>query len=107
MPYIITTSWYPTHKTQEVAEKYLEMLEKYPPDESLGEGIVPVAVTTNQQGIKTMGITEVKEGKLEEALASNRRSMVMYHDIEGFEYSVEVYMNVVEALEFIGMTLPG
>ena len=50
MPYIITTSWYPTHKTQEVAKKYLEMLEKYPPDESLGEGIVPVAVTTNQQG---------------------------------------------------------
>jgi hypothetical protein len=106
VPYVINTSWYPTHKTTEVAQKYFEMLEKYPSDDSLGEGVVPVAVTTTPQGIKTMGITEIKEGKLEEALTRFRESMVMFHDIEGFEYSIEVYMTVVEALGLIGMSLP-
>lgn len=106
MPYVIATTWYPTHKTTEVAQRYFEMLEKYPPDDSLGEGVVPVAVTTTPQGIKTMGITDVKEGKLEEALSRSRESMVMFHDIEGFEYSIEVYMTVVEALAMIGMSLP-
>ena len=35
MPYIITTSIYPTDKAPQVAEKYLEAIKKYPPDENL------------------------------------------------------------------------
>lgn len=100
------TSWYPSDKTTETANKYFEMLEKFPPDDSLGETVVPVAVTTTKKGIKTMGITEVKEGKLEEALTRTRESMVMFHSIKGFEYKVEVYSTVTEALGLIGMSLP-
>ena len=44
--YIITTSLYPTHKANEVAKKYFEMLAKYPPDESLGEATVQATVKT-------------------------------------------------------------
>jgi hypothetical protein len=106
MPYIITTTWYPSDKTTDAANRYFEMLEKFPPDDSLGEQVVPVAVTTTKKGIKTMGITEAKEGKLEEALTRGRNSMVMFHNIEGFEYTIEVYSTISEALTLIGMSLP-
>ncbi len=106
MPYIITTSWYPTDKSSEVAKRYFEMLEKYPADESLGEMIVPAAVTTTKQGIKVIVVSEIKEGKLEEALTYTGNQMAMFQDIVGFEYATRVYSLVTEALAMIGMSLP-
>ena len=104
MPYIVTHSWYPTHKVPEVAQRYLEVMEKHPADETLFEPIVPSSVKATERGIEVIGISLAKEGKLEEALSHIIQSMVMYHDIEGYEYSVEVQYTVVEALAFIGMS---
>ena len=104
MPYIVTHSLYPTHKIPEVAKRYLKVMEKFPPDETLSEVIVPASVKATERGIATIGISLVKEGKLEEALARTTQSMVMYHDIEGYEFSVEVQNTVSEALAFIGMS---
>ncbi|MFW9802807.1 MAG: hypothetical protein ACFFFC_09160 [Candidatus Thorarchaeota archaeon] len=104
MPYIVTYSLYPTHKIPEVAKRYLEVLEKFPPDETLSEQVVPASVKATERGIATIGISLVKEGKLEEALSRTTQSMVMYHDIEGYEFSVEVQNTVSEALAFIGMS---
>jgi hypothetical protein len=106
MPYIITTSLYPSHKAPEVAKRYLEALAKYPPDENLATQVVPAAVKSIHEGIKVIGIGEVKEGKLEEALTRTANMMVMFHGIEGFEYSTQIYYKVEEALEMIGMSLP-
>ena len=69
MPYIFTTSLYPSDKAPEVAKRYLEAIAKYPPDADLGTQLVPAAVTTTLQGIKVVGIIEVKKGKLEDAMA--------------------------------------
>jgi len=104
MPYIVVHSRYPTHKTPEVAKRYQEMLEKFPPDETLSKAVVPSSVKATEQGIAVMGISLVKEGKLEEALSRTTQMMVLYHDIEGYEYSVEVQNTVGEALAFIGMS---
>ncbi len=49
MPYVITRCWYPLHKAGEPGKKYLEALEKYPADESLGKELVPVAVTSSKE----------------------------------------------------------
>ena len=106
MPYLVTTSLYPSEKAPEVGAKYLEALEKYPPDESLATGTVPAAVTTTQKGIKVIGISDVKDGKLEEALRRARDFMVMFHSIVGFEYTVRVYSKVEEAMSAIGMDMP-
>ncbi|MFW9890540.1 MAG: hypothetical protein ACFFER_20390 [Candidatus Thorarchaeota archaeon] len=106
MPYIVTRTSYPTHKVPEVAKRYLEVMEKYPPDETLIEPVVPASVKATERGISTIGISLAKEGKLEEALSRTIQSMVMYHDIEGYEYSVEVQYTVVEALSYIGMSAP-
>ena len=106
MPYLITTSLYPSEKAPEVAKKYFEVLKKYPPDENLGNQLVPSAVKATHQGIQGIGITEVKEGKLEEALTRVVNMMAMLISIPGFEYKTEIHLTVVEALETIGMKLP-
>ena len=106
MPYLITTSIYPTDKATEVAEKYMEMLAKYPPDENLANEIVPAAVKTTHDGVKVIGILEVKQGKLEEALNRTVNQMVVFLNVVGFEYSIDVYLTVEEALATIGMSVP-
>ena len=106
MPYIVTDSRYPSNKATEVGTRYLEALAKYPPDESLTTEVVPAAVTTTHQGIKVIGISDVKDGKLEEALRRARDFMVMFHSIVGFEYTVRVYSKVEEAMASIGINMP-
>ena len=103
MPYIITTSMYPSDKGEEVAKRYLEAMAKYPPDASLGTQIVPAAVKTTLQGIKVIGITEVKKGKYEDALIRTENMMAMFFSIQGFEYTIDNYATVEEALKIIGM----
>lgn len=106
MPYLVTTSIYPSEQVQEVGARYLEALAKYPPDESLSTQVVPAAVTTTHQGIKVIGISDVKEGKLEDALRRAGDFMVMFQNIAGFEYKVRVYSKVEEAMASIGMDMP-
>ncbi|MFX1506709.1 MAG: hypothetical protein ACFFDC_11455 [Promethearchaeota archaeon] len=105
LPYIVIRSWYPTHKVPEVAQRYLEVLEKHPHDETLSESVVPASIKATERGIESIAIALAKEGKLEEALSSIIQSQVMYHDIEGYEYSVEVQYTAVEALAFVGISI--
>ena len=107
MPYIVTSSLYPSDKAMEVGKKYLEVLKKYPPDQTLGSELVPAAVKTTEQGIKVMSIVEVKKGKLEEALNRAINEMAMFLSIVGFEYSIDVHLSAAEAMATIGMSLPG
>ena len=67
--YIITTSSYPNDKVKEVANMYVKVVTKYPPDDSLGTPVVPVAVRSTLQGIEVTTVSEIKKGKLEDAIA--------------------------------------
>jgi hypothetical protein len=106
MPYLITTSLYPSEKAPEVATRYLEALTKYPPDESLGTETVPVAVKSTHQGIKGISISDVQKGKLDAAYTRAVNMMVMFQSIAGFVYTVEVYLKIEEAMSAIGMDMP-
>lgn len=106
MPYLVTTSIYPSDKATEVAERYFEALQKYPIDEDQVKELVPAAVKATNQGLKVMGILEVKEGKLEGALKRLTNFMVMFQTIPGFEYSIEINWSVEDALGLLGMELP-
>ena len=101
--YIITNSLYPNDKAKEVANMYLKMVTKYPDDASLGTRVVPVAVRTTLEGIKVMTITEIKKGKLEDALSFITNRLAMFMDIPGYRYAIKTYMNLEEALKTIGM----
>ena len=105
MPYIITKAWWPSDKTEEAVNKSFEVASKYRPDPSLSE-LVAQCIKASEKGIINLGIDEVKKGKLEEALTLTRKIAVEYHNITGFEYSIEVWSNAIEAFATIGRTPP-
>jgi len=106
MPYLVTKIVYPNEKGNEVAEKYLEALKKYPPDENVGVEVVPAAIKSSHEGMNVLSITEVKDGKIEDALKRTTSMMLMFRDIPGYRYSTQIYLKVEEALAFLGMSLP-
>ena len=106
MPYIVTTSTYPSDIATKAAERYFEALQKFPVDESHVKELVPAAVKATNKGLKVTGVLEVKEGQLEAALKRLTNFMVMFQTIPGFEYSIEINWKVEEALGLLGMELP-
>ena len=103
MPYIITKTWYPPSKTDEVAKRYLEVMKKYPPDESLSKHVVPAAVRSTKDGMETMVISEAVREKLGDALDLIQKRAVEFRDIEGHKYEIRTWFTLEEALTFIGM----
>jgi hypothetical protein len=106
MPYIFTTSSYPTDLRDEVVEAYFKMLKEMPFDKSLGKETIQVAVTTNTRGVESLSIMNVKEGKLTEAYLWTFKRMSYFQLIKGFEFKIRVWTTIVEALETINRKLP-
>ena len=105
MPYMFVTAFFPSEKAKDVGTRYLEERKKFPRDRSLMKVIVE-AVKTTTDGIKTVGISQIKEGKLEAAMIRQQNASALYHDIEGYEYSIDIYWTAAEALAVIGMEPP-
>ncbi len=106
MPYIIIKTQFPFNKAREVAEHYIEEKKKYPTDKSLRKNILEGALKVSGNVIKSLNVIEVKTGKLDEALIKMQNIMIDYHDIEGYQYEMEVYFNLGEAMGLIGMKPP-
>ena len=105
MPYMFITAHFPSNMAKAVGSTYLEERKKFPRDRSLGKVVVE-AVKPRENGIETIGILQIKEGKLEAALKRQQDASALYHDIEGYEYSIDIYWNAAEALGVIGMEPP-
>ena len=103
MPYIIVHCWYPDHLADQVAKKYLELMEKYQSDESLVKTLVPVAVTATKNGIEAMNVEEVEKQKLGDALEQEVRFMTEYRKIEGFHYEIRIWSNLEEGMQNLGL----
>jgi hypothetical protein len=105
VPYIFTKFTFPTHKTDEVVKKNIEVLPKFTLDPSVGE-IVVTATGANDRGLISLSILEVKKGKFDEASALVMKMVTEYRNIEGLEYSIEVWATAPEAMAAIGMPQP-
>ena len=106
MPYLVMTSKYPSDKIPAVAERYLEVITKYPHDDSLSEAVVPSAVKSTHEGVVGIAISDIKEGKLDAAYTRAVNSLAMFQSVEGFEYSIDIYSKIDEAMAAIGMEMP-
>jgi len=106
MPYIIVTAWIPISKGGESAEKYMEVRKEFPVDRSLTKEVLQGAVKIKRDMIKSLSISEVKPGKLDEALVRQQNSMIPFHDIEGYEYKIEVFFSYPESFGMIGLKSP-
>ena len=104
MPYIIGRSWYQPNKADETVKKYLEVMEKYPFDESLGKQIVPVATTVTKDGLSSLTVAEVEQHKVGDALEWAKRFMIEFRNIEGFNYEVKTWSTAEEGLARIGIS---
>ena len=105
MPYIVAITTYPSHKQDEVAKKYLEIIPKYPGDDSLMElAAQPVAFTN--KGFKVVTIWEVKKGKFDEAFTRVNTYFYEFKDIEGHEVTVKVWPTFAEAIAIAGIPVP-
>ena len=107
MPYVITTTKFPLNKAEEAAKIYVDTLKEFrSAQKALTKEIVPNAVKATDDGIESIGVHDVKQGKLEEFLLLIQKYMVNYHNIEGYKYTIEVRFKAVEALDMIGMKMP-
>ena len=79
-----------------VTERYLEVVQKFPPDPSLGEVVAPTASKATKKGIKSLTLYDVKEGKFDEASARVVDFMSNFNDIEGAEWALEVWAKQAE-----------
>lgn len=106
MVYIIIDVWYPPGQESKAANKYLEVMKKYPADLSVGEATIPIAVNSTPEGIHTITVTNVKKGKLEQAIKDATRNMLEFSSIEGMRYQIRTYLNGPEAFGLINLQMP-
>ena len=103
MPYIITRCWYPPSKADEVVKKYLEVIEKFPPDEALGKQIVPVAITTSDCGYESLSVTEVERQNVGDTLERQKAAFIEFRNIEGFNYEIKTWTTAEEGIARMGL----
>jgi len=106
MVLIMSTIWYPHGQSSAVAQKYVEVFKKYPSDPSRSETLT-IGVTSEKDGIKTIGISNIKKGRYVEALAEAYKfQRDMASGIDGYKYQIETLMDITEAMGTLGMKPP-
>ena len=101
----MTTTWYPMTQRMEVAKIIIESVKKFPPDETIVKPL-GTGVTRDKHGIKLVLMSEVMEGKLQEALDRVNDTIALYNDVEGFNAKTELMITPLEAWASINMKPP-
>ena len=106
MVFIVIQAWYPAKVAPLVAQKYIEVMQKYPPDDSLGKMVLAPITAPTKDGIHVIMAWKCKDGKERESLMTLAKTQLMYADIEGYKWSMDTYVDVFEAYSIIGMKGP-
>ena len=106
MPYLFVNVWFPPQKGQEIGKKYLEYMQKFPEDSSIGKTMIQGALMRTKHGIKGVTITEVNEGKLEAAIDRAQDLVDVYSEIEGVNARFDIMATLGESMEMIGLKMP-
>lgn len=102
MPYIVIFASYPPYLANKVAEKYLEVLQKYPVPSYMKRPI-PAASAATKEGIEVINFDEVKEEDLGKGADYLGKSMLEFRDIKEFRWDIRIFSTISEALKNIGM----
>ncbi|MFX0155543.1 MAG: hypothetical protein ACFE9Q_13560 [Candidatus Hodarchaeota archaeon] len=105
MPIIIVTAWYPYKRRMEVGKKVIEAVKKFPPDDSRAKAL-GTAVMRDKHGIKVITMSEVMQGKLQEALDRTNQIIGFYMEVDGFNFRTDIAATATEAMQSINMKLP-
>ncbi|MFX0043439.1 MAG: hypothetical protein ACFE8L_11045 [Candidatus Hodarchaeota archaeon] len=97
MVYVVLKSYYPTNKAEEVLKIFMELVKKYPPDDSIAETLIRGAGTATEEGYKSMSIWKVKEGQFDKLAKRIMGAMSMFNNVEGFGWKVRVWSTFEES----------
>jgi len=104
---LFTTTWFPPEHAEKAGKTYLEVMKKYPRDRSISKVLLDSSVSATKNGYKVVSASEVKEGKLVEAIdLANKRLIMFAEEIEGYKYKIEVLSTITEALGVLGLKPP-
>jgi hypothetical protein len=103
---IVIESWYPAKISPLVGQRYIEVTQKYPPDKSLGEVALDPIVRPTKEGIHSIYAWKCKDDKVKDSLMTLSKVMLMYAELEGYQYSIETYADLTEAYAIIGAKAP-
>jgi len=107
MPYVFVTSLFPPTAAEKLAKLWVDSLKEFRSKQRpLTKELISNAIKSTTDGIESIGIHDVKEGKLEEFLMLQQQYMAKYHEIDGFKYQIDVRFKATEALEMIGLKVP-
>ena len=106
MVIVMTVSYFPANKSAEAGKVYIEVDKQFPRDKTLSKLLVPIAVRVTPEGMKSISISEVKEGKVREFLERIYKQILLLSKIEGYRADIEVFMSGVEALPLVGLKMP-
>jgi hypothetical protein len=102
----MTIVTYPPNKQPEVQNKYFDIFNKYPYDESVAKRLVRMGVRTTNDGYEVISIHDIPDGKYKEAFNNSVAVMHEYSAIEGFRGEIRTYLSGEEAFKIIGKKLP-
>ena len=107
MPYVFVTSIFPANAAEKLAKMWVDSLKEFRSKQRpLTKELISNAIKSTTEGIETIGVHDVKEGKLEEFLALQQRYLTTFHEVEGYKYQIDVRFKATEALEMIGLKVP-
>ncbi|MFW9950101.1 MAG: hypothetical protein ACFFKA_08250 [Candidatus Thorarchaeota archaeon] len=104
--YMVSITKFPVNKGKEVGERFIEAAKKFPPDRTLEKEILRMAAKITGDEVVSITISEVKEGKFQEAFKRSHEVMMFYSDIEGIKFDVQPYLSGVEAFPLVGLKMP-
>ena len=106
MVLLMTISRYPAHKQVEVQNRFFEVVNKYPEDETIMKRIVQLGVRVTFEGYEVMNLYDIPEGKYTEAFNRTASNLHEYSNIEGYTAEIRTYLSGAEAFKIIGKKLP-
>ena len=106
MGYIVVSAKYPSHIGVKVGKRYLEALQKFPLGQGPGKVVVQVAARSTNEGVRVFSVTQVTDEEFLEAWNRISNMMALFLEVEGFEYTIDIWAEASDALELVGLKLP-
>jgi hypothetical protein len=103
---VVSITSIPYDKTKEVAKLFVEVSKKLPVRKDLEKPILRMAARISKGGLKTISITEVKDGKYNEFMKHLSQVEMEYFKIEGVKFDVKTYLSGIDAMSLVGMEMP-
>jgi len=102
----MTIALYPPNKQIEVQNRFFEVTNKYPYDESLMKRVFRLAVRITKDGYEVVSLYDIPDGKFTEAFNRIASNIHEYSNIEGYRGEIRTYLSGEEAFKIIGKKLP-